>query len=85
MADGQKKEPPRRQMTLGGQVLYDPEKPISDAERGRRIRRALRNLGWRREAVDRTGPVASGVAQAPKPPGRLVSGELLATTTDSRW
>jgi hypothetical protein len=77
MADDQKKDPPRRQMTLGGQVLYDSEEPLSDDERGRRIRRALRNVGWKRGVDDRAVPVASGVAQAPKPPGRIVSGELL--------
>lgn len=38
------------QMALGGEVLYDPGHPLSDDELDRRIKRALRNVGWKREA-----------------------------------
>ncbi len=82
MVDYRGKSPPRpTRMTLGGQVLYDSEQPISDAERIRRIKRALLNVGWKREGGDRTAPVARGVAQPPEPPGRIVSGELLPART----
>ena len=36
------------QMALGGEVLYDPGHPLSDEELARRIKRALRNVGWER-------------------------------------
>jgi hypothetical protein len=77
MADDRRKNPPRQQMTLGGQVLYDSRVPISDAERGRRIKLALHKLGWKLQGGDPRVLVASGVAQSPKPPARMVSGELL--------
>lgn len=76
MTDDRRERWPRR-WTLGGEVLYDSEQPISDVERDRRIKRALRNVGWKRGGGDRTVPVASGVARPPKSPGRIVSGELL--------
>jgi len=83
MADKRKKGPPRpTRMTMGGEVLYDLEEPISDAERARRIKRALRNVGWKREGGNRAVPVAPGVAQPSKPPGRIVSGDFLS---QSAW
>ncbi len=86
MADERRKSPPRpTRMTMGGEVIYDSEEPISDAERDRRIKRALRNVGWNRKSGgrgDRTVPVAPGVTQPSKPPGRIVSGEILPATPD---
>jgi hypothetical protein len=63
------------QMALGGEVLYEPGHPLSDAELSRRIKRALVNVGWK-EAVPARSPSAQ---QAPglKPPGSKVSGTLL--------
>jgi hypothetical protein len=63
------------QMTLGGEVLYQPGHPLSDEELSRRIKRALLSVGWEKAPPARC-PSAQQ-APAPEPPGNEVSGTPL--------
>jgi hypothetical protein len=62
------------QMAMGGEVLYQPGHPLSDAELSRRIKRALLSVGWQGAAPVRSPSPQQ--APAPTPPGSKVSGTL---------
>jgi hypothetical protein len=52
----------RKQMMLGGELLYDPGHPIPDVELARRIRRALLSVGWVKAGSTVPGRGSSGLA-----------------------
>ena len=54
--------PGQTQMALGGVVLYDPGHPLSDEELARRIKLALRNVGWEPAGPATSAPRLSGPA-----------------------
>lgn len=78
MDRGSKVPPGQTQMTLGGELLYDPGHPISDTELVHRIKRALRNVGWVRQEPTLPTPLPPP-PRAPllKPqPGRAFEGAV---------
>lgn len=78
MDRGIKVPPGQTQMILGGELLYDPGRPISDTELLCRIKRALRNVGW--VPQDRTVPTPPPPLPRVPPqkaqPGQTVPGPI---------